>query len=216
VLALRGSAALALGGGALAFPGTAQAATVATSQSCVRYVAGQPTFPVTATGFTPNTVVRVTADGALLGTGVSDVAGTFAAALPAPPPDGVRGTVTVAAADVAGVTAPPLAVAVVRFTVRIPRRARPSRRVAFRTFGFPNGAHVHLHVRRGARTLGSYRIGTAAGPCGIASRRLRYMPLPSYRTGSYEYVFTTSPRYAPAAEPAIRLRVLIARTLRSR
>jgi len=197
--------------------GTAQGATLATTEPCVRHVPGQRTFPVTAAGFTPSTVVQVTAGDALVGSGVTDAVGTFSASLLAPAPAGERAQerVTVAATDLAGVAAPPIEIGVVRFTVRLPPRARPTRRVAFRTYGFPTGAEVPLHVRRGGRTLGSYRIGTAAAPCGLASRRLRYMPLRSYRTGAYDYVFTTSPRYDPAAEPAIRLRVLIARTLRA-
>jgi hypothetical protein len=214
LLVVIATAAAALGPAA-----AAPATTLSTPEACVRYVPGEQTFPVVAQGFTPNTVVRLTAqDGRLLGSGVADAAGNLTTTLLGPAPEGQRleQTFQVTATDLAGVAAPPIAVPVVRFTVQIPRRARPSSRVRFRALGFPSGQPVFLHVRRGGRTLDSFSLGAAAGPCGIAQRRLRYMPLRRYRTGAYDYVFAGSPRYEASARPSIRLRVLITRTLRRR
>jgi len=198
-------------------PAAAPAQSLTTTEPCPRYVPGEATFPVAVSGFTPSTPVRfTTADGALVGSGVTDAAGNFAGALPAPTlrANRTRQDVVVTATDLRGVTAPPLAVSVVRFTVDLPRRARPRSRVRFRALGFPTGSTVYLHVRRSGRTLGSFRIGTAEGACGTAERRLRYMPLRSYRTGSYDYVFQPSARYDRAAAPTFRGRVLIFRTFR--
>jgi hypothetical protein len=212
------ASALVLAG--LGLSGSADAAraqTLATTEPCPRYVPGEATFPVAVTGFTPGSVVRfTTADGQLVGTGVTDPAGAFTGTLSAPALSGnrTRQDVVVTASDLNGVTAPPLAVSVVRFTVSLPRRARPTSRVRFRALGFLTGSTVYLHVRRGGRTLGSYRIGTAEGPCGIAERRLRYMPLRRYRTGTYDYVFQPSARYERSVLPTFRSRIIIFRTFR--
>jgi len=202
---------------ALGLPAAAPAQSLATTEPCPRYVPGQATFPVSVAGFTPNSLVRfTTADGGVVGSGVTDAAGSFAGAIRAPTLSGnrTRQTQTLTATDLQGVTAPPLAITVVRFTVTLPRRARPRSRVRFRALGFPTGSTVHVHIRRGGRTLGSFRIGKAEGPCGIAERRLRYMPLRTYRTGTYDYVFQPSARYSATALPTFRGRVLIFRTLR--
>ena len=78
-------------------------------------------------------------------------------------------------------------VKVVHRMVSVPGRARPSKRVRYRAYGFPVGKKLYLHVRRGHRTLGRFTIGRPRGSCGVVTRRLRYMPLKHWSTGSYDF-----------------------------
>lgn len=210
--------ALALGLLALPASASASAATVASAEPCVRLVPGEPTLPITATGFTPNGFVRVTADGQPIGSGVADAAGNFSAPFFAPTPEGRRTeqTFQLAATDSAGVAAPAVPLRVTRLTVTLPRRARPTSRVRFRAHGFRNEEPVYLHVRRGGRTLRSVRLGPAQGPCGTVSRRMKYLPLARFSAGNYDYYFNQVRRFDRKAAPTVRLRVLIFRTARPR
>ena len=57
------------------------------------------------------------------------------------------------------------------------------------------GRSLYLHIRRGGRTKGTFRIGRASGACGLTSRRLRYMPLRRWSTGTYDYWFSNTSRF---------------------
>lgn len=211
---LRLGTAAAVAGLGLALPAAAPAATISTTQGCLRVVPGQPTFPVIANGFTPGAVVRVTADGRTIGSGIADAAGVWSSVLLAPLiADAARVTQTflISATDTRGVVAPSIAVPATRLTARLPSRASPTHRVPYRAFGFEPRRSVFLHVRRGGRTRGTFRLGTARGACGAVARRMRFMPLRRWSTGAYEYWFTQSTRFARDAEPAVALRVLIVR-----
>jgi hypothetical protein len=198
----------AMAGGAVlavALPPAAQAATVGANTPCVRAVPDRPTEPtwqaVTA-GFTPNQIVTVRADDQVVATGQADAAGSFVAAIPAPALQSdttYEQTFTLSATDAAGVAATPAELEVVRYGVAMPRRARPRDRVRYRAFGFERGERIYLHIRRNDRTLDRFSLGRAEGECGKATKRMRYMPLERYRTGTYEYWFTHSPRFSREA-----------------
>ena len=198
----------------LAVPAAASAATLAVAP-CSASLPGTKTVAVQGTGFTPNQVVRLTTDGQSLGSATADAAGTFQAAFFAPPfasPTRMIQTFDLAGVDDAGLTAStPLKVT--RVSATLPQRARPSRRVRMKVFGFAPGRVVYLHVRRGGKTRGTFRIGKAKTPCGTTSRRLRYMPLRRWSTGTYQYEFQQSKRYE-ADQPRVQLRISIARTIR--
>jgi hypothetical protein len=143
--------------------------------------------------------VTVRADDQVVASGQADAAGSFIAAIPAP---ALRSTSTqeqtfaLTATDGAGIAATPAELQVVRYGVTMPQRARPRDRVRYRAFGFERGERIYLHVRRNDRTLDRFSLGEAEGECGKASKRMRYMPLTRYRTGTYEYWFSQSPRFS--------------------
>ena len=195
-----------------ALPAAAHAATV-TVQPCSPALPGQRTVAVQGAGYTPGSTVTLVADGQTIGSGIPvDGTGRFTAATFAPELSSARRnlqTFRLTATDGTGVAAAaPLQIT--RVTATLPSRARPRSRVRFSVFGFAPGQPVYLHVRRGDRTRGSFRIGTASAPCGRASRRLRYMPLRRFGNGVYDYVFQRTARYR-STEPAVRLSVSIAR-----
>jgi hypothetical protein len=182
--------AVALASSLLA-PAAASAATVATTQPCV--LDGVADLGVTSSGWAPGASLNFALDGRSVGTGVADAAGFFSnAASPfeAPLLTGHRRLrrFTLTAADATGQQAG-ATVKVVHRTVDVPGRARPGKRVRYRAYGFPRGKRIYLHVRRGSHTLGHYAIGRAHGACGVAGRRLRYMPLRHWNTGTYDFWF---------------------------
>jgi len=153
----------------------------------------------------------------LYGSAQADAAGNIAAALFSPTFRSIkttRQTFQLTADDGAGGTAAaPLQVT--RVGADLPDRARPTSRVRMRAFGFAPGQVVYLHVRRGGRTRGTFRIGRAASPCGTVSRRLRYMPLRRWSSGTYTYEFQQSRRF-DRTKPRVQLRISIFRTVRPR
>jgi hypothetical protein len=210
------AAVLVAGAAALIVPSSAQAAAI-TVPPCARVLPAQQTVPITGTGFTAGGFVRVLdAAGQSLGSATADAAGNFAANFFGPTfpnADTNQLTLQVSAVDDQGVTSPPVPLQVVRITATIPDKARPSSRVRYRVFGFETGRRVYLHIRRGGRTRGTFKISNANGPCGIASRRLKYMPLRRYSTGVYDYYFQHTKRF-DRSEPAVRLRISIVRRVR--
>jgi hypothetical protein len=215
-MASHARAITALAGAAvLAAPAAAPAATVSVP-ACSPYVAGEPTVSVQGSGFAPNGLVAIRAGGQALGTARTDASGAFSTVTPAPSLSSARRnlqTFELTADDSQG-NVGTASLQVTRVTADLPDRARPSSRVRYRVFGFTLGRVVWVHVRRGGRTLATVRIGRASGPCGRASRRLRYLPLDRYRTGTYEYWFQMSRRFDRDA-PGVRLRVSIIRRARS-
>jgi hypothetical protein len=194
-----GVAALLL---ALAAPATAAAAPAVTPLApCVRYVGTTPPAPtlgLTASGFTANAPLTFKVDGNPLGTGTADPLGAFSTGTsPFTPPEPKfnLGSFTLTAEDGTGaVASSPLRV--VRLTVDVPNRAKPSKRVRYRAFGFAPGKRLYLFVRRGGKTRGRFDLGKPHGDCGQVTKRLRYMPLKHWSTGRYEYWYSQSKRYS--------------------
>jgi hypothetical protein len=163
----------------------------------VRYLPGVKSFPLAATGFPAGAALTFKADGTAFGSGLADAAGNFDNAtdpFQAPAPQAGRNlrTYQITAEDGQGTIAGPIAVPVSRITVVAPANAKPSRRVRFRLFGFQAGVRTYLHIRRDGKTKGRFALGRTAGPCGTLTRRMRFMPLRSFRIGTYRYFFSHS------------------------
>jgi hypothetical protein len=196
----------------------AEAATIVVPE-CGRAVPAEKTIPIQGTGFRPGGFVRIVdAAGQTLGSTTADAAGNFNDVFfgpTFPSSDTNQVNLTVSAIDDQNVASPPVPLPVVRVTADLPDRARPTSRVRYRVFGFETGRRVYLHIRRGGKTQGTFRISNANGPCGIASRRMRYMPLRTYRTGVYDYYFQHTPRF-DRSQPGVKLSISITRRIRSR
>jgi hypothetical protein len=206
---LRAPSNLLAGGAAVAatlcIVPAAQAATVATPAQCVRIVPGVQSFPVQASGFTPNSSITFTSDGQFLGSGTADAAGNFDNSQPGGtlfdppllPQNKNTTTVQLAATDSAGLAAPAVPVPVSRVVVTAPSNVKPpTKKVRFRVFGFLVGKKVYLHIRRHGKTLGRFSLGRTKGPCGLTSKRMRFMPLKHYKTGNYQYYFSHSKKFS--------------------
>jgi hypothetical protein len=196
---------------ALAVPAAASAATVAPLAPCVRYFPGFSTLGVTAGGFAPNAGLTFRVGNAQVGTGIADAAGSFTTPVEdyfaTPEPKGNLQNVTLTADDGAGgvATAP---MKIVRLTVSVPNRARPSQVVKYRAFGFDAGKRLYLFVRRGSKTKGRFYLGKPQGECGRLTKKLRYMPLKSWSTGRYEYWFAHSKTFSKkTAVPGYEIRI---------
>jgi hypothetical protein len=195
----------ALGGAvlflALAAPAAASAATISSTVPCARYISGVATMGVRAAGFTPNTALTFSIDGSTVSSGIADAAGNYATpnASAFSPPFQTKNikTVTVSGTDTSGVTASST-MKVVKLGVVVPGHARPSRRVRYRAFGFAPGKRIYLFVRRGGKTKGRFTIGKAKGACGTATKKLRYMPLTHYQTGTYQFWYSHDKKYSKA------------------
>ena len=203
---------------ALALAPAARGATVAAQVPCVRYLPGVKSFPLLAGGFPAGAALTFKADGSPFGSGLADPAGNFDNAqdpfFPPTPPAGTNlRTYQVTAEDDQGTVAGPIPVPVSRITVVAPRDANPSRRVRFRLFGFRAGARTYLHVRRNGRTKGRFALGRTAAPCGTLIKRMRFMPVRDYRTGTYRYFFSHRRRFRPD-QAIYQARVRIYRTFK--
>jgi hypothetical protein len=172
--------------------------------ACVRTGEVPQPLRVSGSGFAPDQPVTVLADGQAIGATVADATGAFTASYPPPPlasPGRRQERFELTAGDALGTVAPPVTVRVTRGAVSLPERARPTARVAYRAYGFRPGETVYLHVRRRGRTLGTFRIGEAEGPCGNAARRMRYMPLARFSSGrTYDYYFQQARKFDSAQE----------------
>ncbi len=191
----RSSAALMLAVGGLAAAPSANAATVGTNASCVRIFPGVPSLPVFADGFGPGAFLTFKVDGATVGSGTTDPNGHFDNLAdpntwftPSELQGKNTGTVQLTAEDGAGGIAGPVPVKATNLTwIGPPRAVKPTKRVRFRMFGFRTGERLYLHIRRGGKTRGRFSMGKAKGDCGLATKKMRFMPLRGYKTGTYEY-----------------------------
>jgi hypothetical protein len=199
-LALVPAAVLAAGVAAAAAAPGAQAASVGSPALCVRVIPNAKTFPVVADGFAPGAFIIFKADDATVGSGTADQTGHFDnSADPFFPPVLPFGTdlrtYQLTADDGAGTVAGPVPIPVTNVVVRAPANSKPRKRVRFRVFGFAPGERVYLHVRRGGKTKGRFSLGTTSAPCGTLTKRMRFMPLRRYSTGTYRYYFSHSRRF---------------------
>jgi hypothetical protein len=186
----------------LAAPAAASAAgTVQPAAPCVRYVPTDPPAPtlgLTAEGWAPGSTLTFKVGAREVGIGQTDTAGGFTTGqspFTPPEPKGNLQSTTLTADDGAGgFASSPLKI--VRLTVDVPDRAKPSQRVRYRAFGFRPGARLYLFVRRGGKTRGRFVLGRPKGACGTLAKRLRYMPLRTWKPGLYEYWYSQSARYS--------------------
>jgi hypothetical protein len=216
----RGALVAAAGLGVVAgVPAVASAADVNAGVACVRsdFVnRNLEAFPLAGTGFTPGSAVTFRMDSTVVGSGVADAAGNVTVNGTGPvisDSDRNLQTFGLTATDSAGITTVAKPLPVVRTGVSIPKTSKPRRTSRFRLFGFVPNQVLYLHIRRGGKTLGTYRMGTTDAACGNVTRKLRYMPLKRYRTGTYDYYFDHSKKYT-AATRLYRVKISITRTFR--
>ena len=188
-----------LAAGLAAAPG-AQAATVASPAPCVRVISNLRTFPVVAEGFAPGAFLSFKLDGDSFNSGQAGADGRFDNStdpfLPPPLPAGRDlKTFQLTADDGAGLVAGPVPIQVANVAVRAPANAKPSKRVNFRVFGFLANRRVYLHVRRNGKTKGRFSLGRTDAPCGTLTKKMRFMPLRNYRTGTYRYYWSHSKHF---------------------
>jgi hypothetical protein len=205
------AAATAATFGAVFAPAAAQAQTPGTLvplTPCIRFVdATVKSFPLQGAGFAPNAAVTIASDGAAIDTVTTDAAGGFQQAVNAPPINGNRANVSITADDGQGHPAGPLALPEVKLGVVWPSNASARKRVLFRAYGFDPGKTVYLHIRRGGKTRGTFKIGRADSPCGLTKRRLRAMPLSRYSTGTYEFWFGATKKFDRSKEIGYRVTI---------
>jgi len=167
---------------------SAQAAEIKTLP-CVPYVAGQQSMPVVAAGFTPGSFVTVytntTANPTprILTSSRLDALGGFQLATLPPPFTKTNGnleTFNLIVEDKTNPAAPIIAAVpfqVVRFGMtRNPTPKRPRQRVTYTARGFTPGKPVYAHFSFKGVTRRTVSLGTAKGPCGITSKRMRALP----------------------------------------
>lgn len=81
------------------------------------------------------------------------------------------------------------------FTAK-PDTGKPSRKVLYTARGFAPGQPIYAHFRFGGKTRRNVKIGVAAAPCGIASRRMRLLPTRS-RFGTWTVYMDQVKVYSP-------------------
>jgi hypothetical protein len=192
---------------ALLVPTVAQAATIQPMQSCYRYgsnLAGERWVGLTGSGFTPGTDptlngVRLDYAGPVLA-GHAPLAadGSFIGGF-LMPDDFIRresGRVkryTITATDLAN----PAITATTELTFvragiytrprRVPRNLH--RPVRWALYGAPTGARLYAHWTFGGRRYARRAVGRAKGSCGIARRRMPFLPVAT-RRGTWKIYFT--------------------------
>jgi hypothetical protein len=197
--------------GAIFAPAAAQAQTPGTLvplTPCIRFVdASVKSWALQGAGFAPNAAVTIASDGTPIDTIQADAAGGFQSPVNAPPINGNRANVSITADDGQGHPAGPLALPEVKLGVVWPSNASARKRVSFRAYGFEPGKTVYLHIRRGGKTRGTFKIGRADSPCGITKRKLRAMPLSRYSTGTYEFWFGSTKKFDRSREIGYRVTI---------
>ncbi len=168
----------------------AGAATIATTTPCVTSFGGVKTLGLAGTGFTPGRFVTVRASNpnirtpSLVARVEADAAGNVPAGTMGLPAlfssfSAVDETFTLEATDGAdpGVVAATYTFRQVFFGFRaVPGEAKPRATVRYTARGFVPGRPVYAHFRFAGRTRRDVRLGVAAAPCGIVSRRMRQLP----------------------------------------
>jgi hypothetical protein len=205
------AAATAATVGAAFAPAAAQAQTPGTLvplTACIRFVEpGAKTFPLQGAGFAPNAAVTIASNGTPIDTVTTDAAGGFSQAVAAPPINGNRANVAITADDGQGHPAGPIQLPEVKLGVDWPSNSSARKRVLFRAYGFEPNKMVYLHIRRGGKTRGTFKIGRADSPCGVTKRRLRAMPLSRYSTGTYEFWFGATKKFDRSKEIGYRVSI---------
>jgi hypothetical protein len=206
-------AALACGVVASSGASTASAATLAPGVSCARYIpqlAGQQWIPVSGTGFTPNTDPAINtialnyADGDLAGFAPLAADGTFGTNVFMPndfisSSAGRTKTYTLTAVDR---QTPGLTASTQITLVRAGVDARPSnlrrnigRKVRWSSYGAPTGTVLWMHWTFKGNLLARRKLGRAKGACGIARKRLPFVPVRP-RFGTWKVFFTPGKRFS--------------------
>ena len=206
---------LAVGGAlliALAAPASASAAVMEPLKPC--YVTAETAsgpqsegVPISASGFTPNSTVDLTIDGAPID-GSTGLQTSPEGALILPPnsvpapfiPKGSRDfTVTLTEvgnpANTVSATAKTTALGV---SVK-PKRTRPSNRVRFKGGGFTADKPVYAHYLHKGKVQRTVRMARDTGTCGTWRARKRQIPVDDPGRGLWTVQFDQSKKYVDPA-----------------
>ena len=206
-------AGLAALGGLLALPAAAGAAQVGVLPHKPCYRSGESLL-IGGIQYTPNSSVRITSDGAFIGSVTTDQNGVFQGTLRVGQRRGER-TKTYTATDLsnqANAASVPLRVSALDVTVK-PRSGRPGRRVRVNARGFTTGTRLYAHIVRG-RYRRNVGVGRLRGACRRLSARRRIFRRGT-RPGTYTVQFDTRRRYSRRTAVRMRYRVVIFRRLRA-
>jgi hypothetical protein len=175
-----------------------------------------PAIPIGGAGFTPGALVTLTTttrkrtDPVFLGSAQADARGSFGTVTGAARFDTTRNQnqrFTLIARDSVN---PQIAASTTFRQVRggytrAPEPRRPDQRVLHSVRGFPNGETVWAHFRHRGATRTTKRLGVTRGPCGIASRRMRVLPVDRPRLGTWKVFVDLHKRFSLASRPQARL-----------
>jgi len=198
------------GAGALALPAAASAATAAAlDKTC--YVAGQPAT-LALFGFSPNAMVSLTSTGLPPVKVATDATGSFAASFPPPPSTdllkrprsrefGITATEDANPANTATATS---RVAPLAFATDKGAKSPKVKRSWYFT-GWEVGKPIYAHFRFGGRTKGTYKFGTATGPCGEYKRRAPGIAIKGrVSVGTWTVQVDQSPTYSTKTMPSLK------------
>jgi hypothetical protein len=210
---------------------SAGAATIAPGTACARYVpslAGAEWVPISGSGFTPNsdpannTVELNWTNGDLGGFTPAAADGSFSIGVFMPSEfirssTGRTKTYTLTATD----RLTPGLVASTNVTfVRVGAAVRPARvrrnlgrTVRWSVWGPPTGARIYMHWTFKGRRYAVRTLGRARGACGIAHKRLPFLPA-APRTGTWK-VFFTAGRKLRRSRALFRIDLSVIRTFSS-
>ena len=186
---------------------SAFAAAIAPGTPCARYIpglAGEQWVPVSGSGFTLNTDPTLNSvelnypDGSLGGYTPLAADGSFSTGVFMPTEfinssSGRTKTYTLTATD----RVTPGLVASTNITfVRVGAAIKPARvrrnlgrKVRWSAWGVPTGARLYLHWTFKGRRYAVRKLGTAKGACGIAHKKLPFLPVAT-RTGTWKVYYT--------------------------
>jgi hypothetical protein len=222
---LAASSAAALAAAAAGDAGAASAATISSKLACVANlgIGGALTLPVTGSGFSPNGVVALSTSTASspapkeLGSVNADANGNVDGRVD---PPAFRSTSTVQQSFnlIATDATNPANTATSTFRqVRFgfdanPDTGRPARRVTYTARGFLPGKAVYAHFRFRGRTRRDVKIGVAAAPCGVVSKKMRLLPAKT-RFGRWTIFMDQAPTYSKSTLLQAKGSLVIQRTL---
>ena len=210
---------------------TASAATIAAGTPCARYLtnfAAQQWVPISGAGFTPNTDPSVNtvelrwANNDLGGFSPLAADGSFNIGV-FMPTEFIRsstGRTKTYALTAIDRTTPGLTASTNVTFVRVGANVRPSRvgnnlrrKVRWSVWGPPTGATMYLHWTFKGRRHAVRKLGTAKGACGIAHKKLPFLPA-APRSGTWK-VFFTAGRKFNRKRALFRIDLNVFRTVRS-
>src|SRR3954453_15979042 len=204
---------IALLAGATAAP-AADAATLAVTPVKPCYRAGSK-LGLFGNGYTPNSSVGITSDGAGIGNAAPNPSGGFGVELTVGLASGER-VKTYAATDQANpaITASiPLRISAL--DVRLsPKSGPPGRKLRIRARGFTTGKRLYAHVRKGRRYRKNVKVGRLKGACRTLKTRKKLIRRGG-GTGTYHVQFDTRRHYSRKTAVRVRYDIFVFRTFKS-
>lgn len=79
--------------------------------------------------------------------------------------------------------------------------ASPRQTIVYTARGWVPGKGVYIHFRFKGANKKTVKLGNATEPCGIASRRMRALPLARLSVGLYKFWVDQSPKYSKTTKP---------------